>query len=110
MFIMLLLLAVTLAGRAQSTVQKPKRIYITLDVSGSMKGNKYIMANYAAQSISVFSNPEDQVFLYYLGKQHNISGNNGYKQIQKPFNSLTGQNTYHEISDLTQFLKDVTCP
>ena len=105
-FTFFLLLFATLVGQAQSTVQKPKRIYITLDVSGSMKGNKYIMANYAAQSISVFSNPEDQVFLYYLGKQHNISGSNGYKQTQKPFNSLTGQNTYHEISDVSQFLKD----
>lgn len=101
-----LLLFACLMGQAQSIMQKPKRIYITLDVSGSMKGNKYIMANYAAQSIAVFSDPEDQVFLYYLGKPHNISGNNGYKQIQKPFNSLTGQNTYHEISDLSQFLKD----
>jgi hypothetical protein len=101
-----LLLLASLMGQAQSVMQKPKRIYITLDVSGSMKGNKYIIANYAAQSIAVFSDPDDQVFLYYLGKPHNISGNNGYKQIQKPFNSLTGQNTYHEISDLSQFLKD----
>ena len=105
-FTVLLLLVMTLMGQAQSTVQKPKRIYITLDVSGSMKGNKYIMANYAAQSISVFSDPDDYVCLYYLGKPHNISGVNGYKQIQKPFNSLTGQNTYHEISDLSQFLRD----
>ena len=104
-FVILFLLLLAM-GQAQSIMQKPKRIYITLDVSGSMKGNKYIMANYAAQSIAVFSDPEDQVYLYYLGKPHNISGNNGYKQIQKPFNSLTGQNTYHEISDLSQFLKD----
>ena len=104
--IILFLLLATVVGLAQSTNQKPKRIYITLDVSGSMEGNKYIMANYAAQSISVFSDPNDRVFLYYLGKQHDISGNNGYKQVQKPFNSLTGQKTYHEISDISQFLKD----
>lgn len=106
LFIILLLLLVTVAGLAQSTTQKPKRIYITLDVSGSMEGNKYLMANYAAQSISVFSDSNDHVYLYYLGKQHDISGTNGYKQVQKPFNSLTGQKTYHEISDISQFLKD----
>ena len=106
LIIILLLLLNTVASLAQSTAQKPKRIYITLDVSGSMEGNKYIMANYAAQSISVFSDPNDRVYLYYLGKQHDISGTNGYKQVQKPFNSLTGQKTYHEISDISQFLKD----
>ncbi len=105
-FIILLLLLVTIAGWAQSTAQKPKRIYITLDVSGSMIGDKYNMANYAAQTISVFSDPSDRVYLYYLGQQHDISGANGYKQIQKPFTSLTGQYKYLEISDLTQFLKD----
>ena len=104
--IILLLMLLTMIGWAQSTAPKPKRIYITLDVSGSMIGNKYIMANYAAQSISVFSNPDDHVYLYYLGKQHDISGADGYKQIQKPFTSLTGQYQYLEISDLTQFLKD----
>lgn len=103
---MLLLLAVVTVGWAQPAVQRPKRIYITLDVSGSMEGNKYIMANYAAQSISVFSDPNDRVYLYYLGKRHDISGSDGYKQIQKPYNSLLGQKRYHEISDLIQFLKD----
>ena len=53
-FVILFLLLLAM-GQAQSIMQKPKRIYITLDVSGSMKGNKYIMANYAAQSIAVFS-------------------------------------------------------
>lgn len=106
LFIVLWLSTMALAVQAQSTAPKPKRIYITLDVSGSMEGNKYIMANYAAQTISVFSNPDDLVFLYYLGKSHNISGANGYKQIQNPYNSLTGQKTYHEISDLTRFVKD----
>ena len=105
-FFITILLAVTVLGYAQTMAQKPKRIYITLDVSSSMKGNKYIMANYAAQSISVFSDPNDRVYLYYLGVQHDISGANGYKQIQKPYDSHKGQNTYHEISDLTQFVKD----
>lgn len=104
--IALLLLTLTLASPAQEITQKPKRIYITLDVSGSMDGNKYVMANYTAQTIAVFSNPEDLVYVYYLGKQHNIGSANGYKSLQIPFNKHPGQNTYHEISDLNTFLRN----
>lgn len=87
---------------AQGDVAKPKRIYITLDVSSSMAGNKYIMANYAAQIISVFASEEDQVRLYYFGREQDLNA------IVKPFEDLDEkkQNTYNEISDLTQFLKD----
>jgi hypothetical protein len=102
----LLLMALTLASSAQAITQKPKRIYITLDVSGSMDGNKYVMANYAAQTIAVFSSPEDIVNIYYLGKRHGIGSLNGYKQLQIPFNRHSGQKTYHEISDLSAFLRD----
>lgn len=43
------------------SAQKPKRVYITLDVSSSMSGNKYVMANYTAQLLSVFCDPQDYV-------------------------------------------------
>ena len=101
------LLAISLAGNAQSlSSDRPKRISITLDVSGSMEGSKYEMANYAAQTLSVFSNPNDIVRVYYLGISHEISGETGYRQLQIPFNRHHGQNTYFEISDLDRFLKD----
>ena len=106
--VLILLLAMPMVCHAQTSSAKPKRIYITLDVSGSMRGNKYAMANYAAQTIAVFSNPEDIVNVYYLGKNHNIGSANGYKQLQIPFNRHNGQNTYHEISDLSAFFKDYT--
>ena len=61
--VVFVLLVGSFASHAQSAAQKPKRIYITLDVSGSMEGNKYLMANYAAQSIAVFSNAEDRVYV-----------------------------------------------
>ena len=51
LFIILLLQTLVFEGVAQEILQNPKRIYITLDVSGSMNGNKYVMANYAAQSL-----------------------------------------------------------
>ena len=89
-------------GHAQPSAQKPKRIYITLDVSESMAGNKYVMANYAAQIISVFAGEDDAVTLYYFGRAQDLSS------VLKPFESLDTQKkrTYNEISDLTQFLKD----
>lgn len=87
---------------AQPAAQKPKRIYITLDVSASMEGNKYVMANYAAQIIAVFADEADQVTLYYFGQVQDLNS------ILKPFKDLDKkkQSTYNEISDLTQFLKD----
>ena len=104
--VVMLLLTMTMAGQAQTSVPKPKRIYITQDVSGSMEGNKYLMANYAAQSIAVFSNEEDRVYVYYLGSKHDISSAEGYKNLQIEYNNLKGKNAYYEISDVSQFLKD----
>ena len=106
LFIILLLQTLVFEGVAQEILQNPKRIYITLDVSGSMNGNKYVMANYAAQTIAVFSNSEDIVKVYYLGKRHDIGSSNGYKQLQIPFSSHKGTSTYNEISDLSTFLKE----
>lgn len=109
--VIMLLLAMTMVVQAQPSAPKPKRIYITLDVSGSMKGNKYVMANYVAQTIAVFCDEGDLVYVYYLGAKHDITGANGYKRLHIPFDNhnSSGGSTYYEISDLTQFLKDY-CP
>ena len=103
-FLVLLLCAVGVV--AQPSLPKPKRIYITMDVSVSMRGNKYVMANYAAQSLTVFSNPQDQICVYYLGKRHPLEGARDYKKLQIPYGNHNGRATYFEISDLVQFLKD----
>ena len=47
-----------------------------------MAGNKYVMANYAAQIISVFAGEDDAVTLYYFGKSQDLSS------ILKPFENL----------------------
>ena len=87
--------------------QLPKRVYITLDVSGSMAGNKYIMANYAAQTISVLCDESDEVFLYYLGHRHSLSSRDSYKTLHKAFDALPPQkNNYYEVSDIAAFLDD----
>lgn len=102
LFLALVCLSFFVEAHAQPSAQKPKRIYITLDVSESMAGNKYVMANYAAQIISVFAREDDAVTLYYFGQSQDLSS------VLKPFDSLDSRKkrTYNEISDLTQFLKD----
>ena len=92
----------------QEKMVRPRRVYITLDVSSSMEGNKYIMANYTAQIISVFSDKHDEVVLYYFGEPHILDGKDNLKSIQVAFDMLgkKKQNTYNEISDITRFLSD----
>lgn len=87
--------------------QSPKRVIITLDVSGSMEGNKYVMANYAAQTISVLCDKDDVVDIYYLGQKHSLSGDDAYKTLHKAFNQLpASRKSYCEISDLQAVMRD----
>lgn len=89
------------------SAQQPKRVYITLDVSSSMRGNKYVMANYTAQLISVFCDTQDLVSIYYLGTRYDLTGKNDYKKLHSSFDQLPAPKaTYHEISDLQQFMHD----
>lgn len=89
------------------SAQQPKRVYITLDVSASMSGNKYVMANYTAQLISVFCDQQDSVCIYYLGEKHDLTGKDDYKKLHKRFEQLPARKaSYIEISDLSQFMRD----
>lgn len=101
--IVLLLVFAVLSLRAQ----QPKRVFITLDVSKSMEGNKYVMANYTAQLISVFCDDTDIVTLYYLNEKHDLSKNDDYKQLHINFDKLPDKKqTYHEVADLKQLMAD----
>ena len=70
LFIILLLL--TLSFRAQ----QPKNVYITLDVSGSMYGNKYALANYTTQMIVTLCDDDDEVHMIVFGEEENLSKKN----------------------------------
>ena len=104
--LLILLLLWPVAMNAQE--QSAKRIFITLDVSKSMdRNNKYVVANYTAQAISVFSNSNDKLIVYYLGEKHEFSNNDGYKKLHISYESLPSRKaTYHEISDLLRFMND----
>lgn len=53
--------------------QQAKRVYITLDVSGSMYGDKYNLANYTTQMIVTLCDDEDEVSLFLEGCEGRLS-------------------------------------
>jgi len=53
--------------------QQAKRVYITLDVSGSMYGDKYSLANYTTQMIVTLCDDEDEVSLFLEGCEGRLS-------------------------------------
>lgn len=77
-----------------------KNIYITLDVSGSMRGQKYNLANYGAQVISLL-NHSDKVQLIVCSKPRDLS-NNQYQSIQVGI-SVLGSVVKSQIEDIKSF-------
>lgn len=89
----------------ETWAQQAKRVYITLDVSNSMCGNKYAMGNYTAQFISVFAGASDQVTIYYLGQCHDLSHKGDYTKLHRRFEQLPATKlNYHEVRDLLLFM------
>ena len=66
-FFLAVMACMTLAAR------QAKRVYITLDVSGSMTGNKYALANYTAQMIVTLCDEDDEVYIIVYGKDKCLS-------------------------------------
>lgn len=77
-----------------------KRIYITLDVSGSMNNQKYEYANYGAQMLQVL-NQNNEVILIVRSQKIKLKGKSAYKDIQKAFPLKRGGHS--EIADIKYF-------
>lgn len=72
-----------------ASASQDKRVYITLDVSGSMTGDKYALANYTSQMIVTLCDDDDEVSMFVYGIEKKLSGNKDpLKAIQKPMRSL----------------------
>ena len=67
------------------SAQQDRRVYITLDVSGSMWGAKYELANYTSQMIITMCEPEDEVYFIIEGAAKQLTGQAQLGSIQKPF-------------------------
>ena len=85
--------------------QQPKRIYITLDVSGSMTGDKYSLANYTTQMLVTLCDREDEVHFIVYGTDKVLSRErNPLQVIQKPMNALNfGTNGNSQFDDIIAF-------
>ena len=62
-----ILLLITALFALTLYAQQPKQVYITLDVSGSMGGNKYVLANYTTQMIVALCDADDDVHMIVYG-------------------------------------------
>ena len=87
------------------SAQQIRRVYITLDVSGSMRGDKYTLANYTAQMIATLCDPEDEVYLIIGGKPTHLTGGAGQlKDFQHPlshYGSVSWEDS--EFNDIQAF-------
>ena len=71
------------------SAQQAKRVYITLDVSKSMTGNKYVLANYTTQMIVTLCNEDDEVSMIVYGIEERLSPKRTpLGIIQKPMTQL----------------------
>ena len=107
-----LLLCCFLAFAMTPPTQQSKRVYITLDVSGSMSGDKYVLANYTTQMIYTLCDEKDEVSLIVVGKENNLSQmKNPMKKMQHSFYAPTnplipsGSARDFEINDIISFNK-----
>ncbi|MCR4921970.1 MAG: hypothetical protein K5945_09770 [Bacteroidaceae bacterium] len=93
-------LCILLSAIALSANQA-KRVYITLDVSGSMSGNKYALANYTTQMIVTLCEEDDEVNMILYGVEKCLSESNApLTIIQKTKNALRFG---HPTSNTSQF-------
>lgn len=87
--------------------QQAKQVFITLDVSGSMEGNKYVLANYTTQMIVTLCDDDDDVHMIVYGQEKELSGeSNPLAAIQKPFHKLVfgnPQSRYSQFDDIIGF-------
>lgn len=91
--------------------QQEKQVFITLDVSGSMGDDKYVLANYTAQLISVLVDSGDEVYMIINGTPKRISGSNGVNEkLLITFGETSSKwprssNTSTQIGDIEAFNK-----
>ena len=89
--------------------QQPKCVYITLDVSGSMTGDKYLLANYTAQMIVTLCDDDDDVYMIVTGdKKHLNKEKDPLKLLQVPMSDIyttfrERHNSNDEIEDIGTF-------
>ena len=90
-----------------SANSRTRQTYITLDYSGSMSGDKYMISNFTAQLITLL-NDRDEVYVIMNGVVKKISGTpDAYKQLriaQPNVRQQWGDSQYRsQIGDIEAF-------
>ena len=103
---LLFMLAMILPAR------QAKQVFITLDVSGSMRGDKYALANYTTQMIVTLCGEDDDIYMIVYGVEECLSKNRyPLKAIQKPIRQLvfgspkTGDSQFDDIIGFNKVYK-----
>lgn len=86
-----------------------KTVYMSVDVSASMKGDKYNLANYTAQMITALMDEQDELYFSICSDFQKINMQNSNRQqsiqaLQKPFRSLKVVYIKTEIGDINTFI------
>ena len=104
---LLALLSILCLSPMFSLAQQNRRVYITLDVSGSMKGERYALGNYTTQMLATVCDDDDDVVFIVQGKEiHTSSGGQGSKisQIQYPINHFATKGAFEsQFNDIVTF-------
>ena len=91
------------------SAQQAKRVYVTLDVSGSMTGNKYVLANYTTQMIVTLCDEDDEVYMIINAAERCLSNvNRPLELIQKPLSFIStsfGNSSVSQFDDIQRFNK-----
>ena len=87
LFVSTLLLLIPSMIACVGAKAQSKNTYITLDVSGSMRGFKYDLANYSVQVIAVLNN-NNKVNLIVLNNTIELSKKDKYKIIHFNMNEI----------------------
>jgi hypothetical protein len=85
----------------QLTAQE-KTVFVTLDVSTSMKGDKYNLANYTIQLLTSLLDNDDELYVILYGCVYEID----LKNKQKELNKLK---TIRFLAEKKQVIKDLNC-
>lgn len=108
----LFLICCFLAIAMTPATQQSKRVYITLDVSGSMMGDKFILANYTTQMIVTLCDDDDEISLIVAGHKNVLTKHSDQlKVLQTPLDYtknplvLKGSDQDNEINDIITFNK-----
>ena len=90
LFLSVLLICMTVCGSAcASSTQQKKIVYVVLDDSGSMKGDRWSYANYAVQVLAGLMNEGDEMRLYGLNSKNVYNIDLSAGGIAKSLNSVS---------------------